>query len=129
MKSFILTIVAPVCLASATPVSRDISDTSTDMDQSVVGTKPCASTAVIFARGTFDSGNIGVWVGPAFKDALTSKLDSVAFQGVNSADYPANLDEYLNEGGSESCADSLAATVDAYAKRCGDASIIVSGWR
>jgi len=57
------------------------------------------------------------------------KLDSVAFQGVNGEDYPANLAEYVKENGSDSCADGLAASVDAYTLRCPDAKIVVSGWR
>jgi cutinase len=73
--------------------------------------------------------NIGVWVGPAFKDSLVEKLDSVAFQGVNEEDYPANLAEYVKENGSDSCADGLAASVDAYTSRCPDARIVISGWR
>ena len=57
------------------------------------------------------------------------KLDSVAFQGVNGEDYPANLAEYVKENGSDSCADGLAASVDAYTSRCPDAKIVISGWR
>ncbi|KAF2786042.1 carbohydrate esterase family 5 protein [Melanomma pulvis-pyrius CBS 109.77] len=124
MKSILYAAVAAGTLVAATPVSRDVIDTSFDMDDSAA----CASTAVIFARGTFDSGNIGVWVGPQFKKALEEKIDSVAFQGVNEEDYPATLAEYVRENGSESCADGLAATVDAYISKCPDSKIVVLGW-
>ena len=52
---------------------------------------PCKNFTLIFARGTFESGNIGGIVGPPFVDALVSKLGSaqVAVQGVNN--YPADI--------------------------------------
>jgi ABC-type multidrug transport system permease subunit len=53
MKSILCATIAASTLVAATPVSRDIIDTSFDMDD---GSIACASTAVIFARGTFDSG-------------------------------------------------------------------------
>lgn len=122
-------VLALALTASATPVARDVSDTSFDMDNIVTGSTACASTAVVFARGTFDSGNIGVWVGPAFENALRSKISSLAFQGVDEDEYPANLDQYLDENGSNSCAEGLARIVDEYALKCPQAKIVVSGWR
>ena len=130
MKSLISTLFLST-LTLATPTRRATSsDTSTDIDDVLADRKSCAPTAVIFGRGTFDSGNIGVWTGPQFKDALIKELDGdVHFQGVNREDYPANLDGYAREGGSESCADACAETVDAYAEKCPEAKIFVSGWR
>ena len=47
-------------LVSAAPASLDaragVSDTANDMANLLSGTGKCASVAVIFARGTFDSG-------------------------------------------------------------------------
>ena len=51
MKSILYATIAASTLVAATPVSRDVIDTSFGMDD-----EPCASIAVIFARGTFDSG-------------------------------------------------------------------------
>lgn len=118
-------------LALTTPTRRDSSeDTSIDIDDVLAGRKLCASNALVFGRGTFDSGNIGVWVGPQFKDALLKELDGdIHVQGVNQYDYPADLDGYAREGGSESCANACAAMVDAYAGKCPEAKIFVSGWR
>lgn len=117
-------------LALATPVRRDASDTSTDMDDVIADSIICASNAVIFGRGTFDSGNLGVWVGPVLKDSLLDAFSGdVHVQGVNQDDYPANLEDYVKEGGSESCADACAKTVNEYAAKCSDANIFVSGWR
>ncbi|KAJ3491610.1 hypothetical protein NLG97_g5563 [Lecanicillium saksenae] len=108
--------------ALATPPA---SDAANDWDKS-----SCAELAVIFARGTFDSGNIGPWVGGPFRDALYSKIGAskVAFQGVDPRDYPASLDGYIDEGGSQSCAVSLGKAVEKYSARCPSAKIVISGW-
>ncbi|KAF2684229.1 hypothetical protein K458DRAFT_431783 [Lentithecium fluviatile CBS 122367] len=117
-------------ITSATPTRRDAYDTSTAMDDVIAGRISCASTAVIFGRGTFDTGNIGVWTGPQFEAALLRELNGdIHFQGINRADYPADLDGYAREGGSETCAVACAATVNAYAAKCPEARIFVSGWR
>ncbi|KAF2870688.1 carbohydrate esterase family 5 protein [Massariosphaeria phaeospora] len=129
MKPFVSIFVVIGSLVSATPTSRDVVDTSYEMDETIRGSRPCAAVAVNFARGTFDSGNIGVWVGPQFKEALLENLGGdIAFQGVNPAQYPAVLDDYAKEGGSESCGTGLAKTVDAYAAKCPEAAIVVAGW-
>jgi cutinase len=129
MKTLIPTIFLST-LAVATPTRRSTADTSTDFDDVLANRKPCATNALVFGRGTFDSGNIGVWTGPQFKDALIKELDGdIHVQGVNREDYPANLDGYAREGGSESCADACAEMVDAYAGKCPEAKIFVSGWR
>ncbi|KAJ7019640.1 carbohydrate esterase family 5 protein [Mycena alexandri] len=88
----------------------------------------CKDVAVIFARGTFDSGNMGVWVGPQFQAALQSQINSLAFQGVDASAYPATLNSYLAEGGSDSGAQSLADTVTAYVGACPDSNVIIAGW-
>ncbi|OAQ64578.1 carbohydrate esterase family 5 protein [Pochonia chlamydosporia 170] len=90
----------------------------------------CADLAVIFARGTFDSGNIGPWVGQPFHEALIEKFGDgkVAFQGVNPHDYLANLKGYIEDGGPESCAISLRHAVEEYSSRCRSSKIVISGW-
>ncbi|KAF2450941.1 carbohydrate esterase family 5 protein [Karstenula rhodostoma CBS 690.94] len=127
MMSLILLLLPTLTLAS--PAPRSSSDTSTDMDAVIQGRASCASNAVVFARGTFDSGNLGVWVGPFLKDGLLSSFaGDVHVQGVNAEDYPANLADYVKEGGSERCADACAKTVDAYVEKCPGASVFLSGW-
>lgn len=94
-------------------------------------TSPCRPLALIFARGTFDSGNVGVWVGPQLISSLSSLLpssSSFAAQGVDSTAYPATLSTYLTEGGSNDGAAALAATVTDYANTCPDSAILVAGW-
>ncbi|KAJ7285148.1 carbohydrate esterase family 5 protein [Mycena rebaudengoi] len=134
MKSFasitLCSVVTSALLSSARPTEKRIfgSDIADEMNDVVLGDGDCKDVAVIFARGTFDSGNMGVWVGPQFKTALQSKISSLAFQGVEAADYPATLGSYLAEGGSNSGAESLAAMVTNYVGFCPDTSVIVSGW-
>lgn len=146
----IATLASVLALAAsvqASPVAaRQPNDVANDWDES-----SCAELAVIFARGTFDSGwvkklvtltqvymaddskysNIGPWVGQPFRDALYSKIgaNKVAFQGVSPQDYPANLDGYIEDGGPQSCAISLGRAVERYSARCPSAKIVVSGWR
>jgi cutinase len=57
----------------------------------------CKDMTVIFARGTTEPGNVGLFTDPPFFDALTSMLgaNSLAIQGV---DYSASVEGFL-EGG------------------------------
>ncbi|KKA22717.1 Cutinase [Rasamsonia emersonii CBS 393.64] len=72
--------------------------------------------------------NIGVWVGPQFFSALSSKISSVALQSVDPSAYKADLEGYLAEWGSNDGAKSLAETVDAYVAKCPESAVVVSGW-
>jgi cutinase len=98
------------------------------MQEVIDGSADCKAVAVIFARGTFDSGNIGVWVGPQLGEALSSKISSLAFQGVDSSAYAADLQGYIGEDGSNAGAQALADTVVAYSSACPDATIVITGW-
>lgn len=76
--------------------------------------------------------NIGPWVGCPLQDAVKAKFGKsvkVAFQGVSAQDYSADLNGYIEDGGSAVCADSLARSVKDYAARCPSAKIVISGWR
>jgi hypothetical protein len=66
---------------------------------------PCKNFTLIFARGTFENGNIGGLVGPPFVEALVSMLGSaqVAIQGVNN--YPADVAGFLAGGSATGSAD------------------------
>ncbi|KAJ7780077.1 carbohydrate esterase family 5 protein [Mycena maculata] len=132
-ESFILTLATSALLSAARPATNKRlfgsgSNTANDMEDVISGAAACKDVAAIFARGTFDSGNIGVWVGPQFQSALASQINSFAFQGVDASAYPATLESYLGEAGGVSGAQSLADTVTAYVNACPDASVIVSGW-
>ncbi|KAI1773843.1 carbohydrate esterase family 5 protein [Hypoxylon cercidicola] len=90
----------------------------------------CSDLAVIFARGTFDKGNLGPWVGGPFHDALVTKSAGikVAVQGVSSEDYPADLAGYVEDGGSKGCAESLGRAVQTYVSRCASSKVAIWGW-
>ncbi|KAH9902224.1 carbohydrate esterase family 5 protein [Xylariomycetidae sp. FL2044] len=90
----------------------------------------CPDLAVIFARGTFDECNLGPWVGGPFSAALTDKASNikVAIQGVSTAAYPADLAGYIEQGGSDSCAENIGSTVQTYASRCPDTKMAIWGW-
>ncbi|KAH8900817.1 alpha/beta-hydrolase [Thozetella sp. PMI_491] len=132
MKLAISTALGLASLASASVVPRQgsVGDTANDWDGILAGASgaKCADLAVIFARGTFDSGNIGPWVGPGFRDALRARFGSVAVQGVSPDDYSADLAGYIEDGGTVSCAYSIADAVMTYASRCPSAKFVISGW-
>ncbi|RYP86363.1 hypothetical protein DL769_000747 [Monosporascus sp. CRB-8-3] len=89
---------------------------------------PDPDIAVIFARGTFDSGNVGLWVGPYWREALHARFPSMAFQGVSARDYAADMAGYIEEGGSESCAIGLARDVQQFASLRPETKFVISGW-
>ena len=68
----------------------------------------CKPFTLIFARGTFEAGNIGGIVGPPFVAALNSQFgaSNVAVQGVNN--YPADVAGF-QAGGSASGSANMAA--------------------
>ncbi|KAJ7643766.1 carbohydrate esterase family 5 protein [Roridomyces roridus] len=128
MKTFTLVAFAVLGVALARPAVKRLSGDTANGMQDVISGSACKDVAVIFARGTFDSGNIGVWVGPQFQAALQSQIGSLAFQGVDSNAYPATLSSYLAEGGSDAGSQSLADTVTDYVNACPSSKVVVTGW-
>jgi Cutinase len=59
----------------------------------------CGPVTVIFARGTTETGNVGVLAGPPFFDALGAIIGAgnLVLQGV---DYPASVEAFLEGGDS-----------------------------
>ncbi|KAB8213169.1 cutinase-domain-containing protein [Aspergillus novoparasiticus] len=91
------------------------------------GETTCKKVTLIFARGTFEPGNMGVLVGPDLENALAHELgeSSLAVQGVA---YPANLDGYLDGGDAEG-ASLLAALVRRSLGQCPNSAVVLSGYR
>ncbi|KAF8244336.1 cutinase-domain-containing protein [Wilcoxina mikolae CBS 423.85] len=89
----------------------------------------CAPIIVIFARGTGEPGNVGDDVGPEFfKELEKLKSGKTIVQGVNK--YPANILRtvgYLN-GGSDSGAKDMAASVNLVSTQCPKSKIVLSGF-
>ncbi|CAH0058633.1 unnamed protein product [Clonostachys solani] len=129
MKFTLATAVAVAASAVSAISPRATTDTEMGWGKALAGdSSACADLGVIFARGTFDPGNIGPWVGAPFRDALAAKTKSVSFQGVDPGAYPADLAGYVVEGGSEKCSLSMGVVVDAYVKACPKAKIAITGW-
>ncbi|KAI1385132.1 carbohydrate esterase family 5 protein [Hypoxylon trugodes] len=130
--SLLFTSLTTPASAAAIINRRDTAVSANDWDSVLKGDQGagCADLAVIFARGTFDQGNLGPWVGGPFHDALISGASgiNVAFQGVSTDDYPADLAGYIEEGGSNNCAKSLGSAVQTYSSHCPNAKIAVWGW-
>ncbi|RYP90528.1 hypothetical protein DL770_003375 [Monosporascus sp. CRB-9-2] len=134
MKSFAFRVAALVSLlavvsAQLSPVPG-IDDVANEWARVLSGDDgaPDPDIAVIFARGTFDSGNVGLWVGPYWREALRAKFPSLAFQGVSAGDYAADMAGYIEEGGSESCAIGLARYVQQFASLRPETRFVISGW-
>lgn len=131
MRYFVLPLLF-LYFALATPTRRDAWDYSTDVDQALAGTIACASNAAVFGGGTFDTGNLVVWVGPFcgpfWKESLLTAFNGdVHVQGVNPEVYSADLIGYV-EGGSESRENGCARLIDDYVAACPEANIFVSEW-
>ncbi|XXH01012.1 hypothetical protein Hte_007363 [Hypoxylon texense] len=132
LATFLSAALTSPVLARTIPNRRDAAVSANDWDLVLEGKDngQCSDLAVIFARGTFDKGNLGPWVGGPFRDALVTKSAGikVAVQGVSSEDYPADLAGYVEDGGSDGCAESLGKAVQAYVARCNDSKIAIWGW-
>jgi hypothetical protein len=94
---------SPIIGADVTTLSSTLTTfeqglaTTLNVDTTENGGAGCAPMTVIFARGTTEPGNVGLFTGPPFFDALTAMLgkNTVNVQGV---DYSASIEGFL-EGG------------------------------
>ena len=87
----------------------------------------CKDLTLIFARGTFELGNIGGVLGPPFVDALISMLGGarVAVQGVNN--YPADVLDFFS-GGSITGSQNMAGLIAQAMTQCPGTKLCVSGY-
>jgi len=105
--------------ANATTTGYTTGDTASDVDDGV-----CAPLTVIFARGTFEAGNIGTIIGPPLFKALSSSLDkNVALQGVTYDASVAGDVELGAVGGPK-----LAAIAEQALSQCPDTKLALSGY-
>nr|POE53450.1 cutinase [Quercus suber] len=111
--------------ACANPVEkRQYSNQNTE-NQLTDGT-PCRALTIIFARGTFESGNVGTLTGPPFFQAVANLLGSsaVAVQGVA---YPADVAGF--EAGGDAAGSALMANLTARAQhQCPKTKLVLSGY-
>ncbi|KAF9739332.1 hypothetical protein PMIN06_000976 [Paraphaeosphaeria minitans] len=125
-----LALLLPLATSSPHPNRRTTYGPSnaTDIDAVLAGSRSCSSSGVVIVRETWAPGNIGVLWGARFRDEMVDAFGGdVDVQGVHREDYPANLEDY-HIGGSDTGADSCARMVEAYAGKCPDARVFVTGY-
>ncbi|KAF1966327.1 cutinase [Bimuria novae-zelandiae CBS 107.79] len=85
----------------------------------------CADVTVVFARGTVEPGNAGLFVGPPFFDALKKKLAgrTLAVQGV---DYPATFAGF-NRNGTDGVP-SMTKYLNQAITACPKTKVVMSGY-
>jgi Cutinase len=91
-----------------------------------VKTGACKPVTLIFARGTWEGGNMGSVVGPELANALSAKYPGgVAVQGV---DYGAGMTTNFELGDPKGVA-TMAALANQAATKCPNTKIALSGYR
>ncbi|PVH78152.1 carbohydrate esterase family 5 protein [Cadophora sp. DSE1049] len=112
-----------------------LSDTLTGFEQAIATTlavdttsssATCAPMMVIFARGTTEPGNVGLFSGPPFFDALEAMMGvgAVSVQGV---EYGASIEGFL-QGGDPTGSAAMATMIQGTAQNCPNAKIVMSGY-
>ncbi|KAH7093019.1 cutinase [Paraphoma chrysanthemicola] len=86
---------------------------------------PCAAVTVVFARGTTEPGNVGLFAGPPFFDALSEQLEdsSLAVQGV---EYPATFASF-NQNGTAGVP-SMTKFINQALTSCPNTKLVMSGY-
>ncbi|KAF7194051.1 Cutinase [Pseudocercospora fuligena] len=125
MLSLVFAAVIFFTLAQSNPITkRDTYIGSTTQNQLFDGT-PCRAITIIFARGTFEAGNVGTLTGPPFFQAVSDLTGgNVAVQGV---DYPANVFGFLGGGDSDGL-QKMASLVATAVQKCPSTKVVLSGY-
>lgn len=109
----------PIAKRASSTTGYTSGDTATDVTDGV-----CAPLTVIFARGTSETGNIGLIIGPPLFAALKTDLDSqVALQGVNYAADVAGDIELGAEGGPD-----MATLAEQALSQCPTTKVALAGY-
>lgn len=74
------------------------SSDNTNRNDLTVANSTCKPVTLLFARGTFEKGNVGTIVGPPFFTALAASLGSESYLSVQGVDYPADVGGFLVGG-------------------------------
>lgn len=67
-----------------------------DIQTTENGSGSCTDVTVLFARGTTETGNVGILAGPPFFDSLSSMLGNSMSLSIYGVDYPASIEGYFN---------------------------------
>lgn len=115
-------------LIPATPIHpRQLNTTTTDTSNQLTDNTPCRPLTLIFARGTFEPGNLGSLTGPPFITALSSAIgaSNLAVQGV---DYPADVAGF-EAGGDVGGSALMAELVGMAMGKCPGTKVVMGGYR
>lgn len=119
-------ILLPIALTVASPVIRRQLATS-DTENDLTDGSACKAVTIIFARGTTESGNVGLSTGPPFFSAVAQAIgeSNLAVQGV---DYAADVAGFV-AGGDATGSALMAQLVTQARQQCPNTKIVLSGYR
>ncbi|VUC24447.1 unnamed protein product [Clonostachys rosea] len=118
------------CLAAAAPAELDTrqlgSSTATDLENGQ--SSNCPSAILIFARGSTETGNMGMSVGTSLSGALKKKISGIWIQGVGGP-YGATLgDNALPRGSSAAAIKEGVRLMNLAHEKCPNAAILTGGY-
>lgn len=91
------------------------------------GTVMCPEMAVLFARGTAELGNVGLYTGPSFFTALRNYINGTSTMAVQGVPYPASIGGFL-KGGSPLGSGVMAELASKTAAACPNTKIVMAGY-
>ncbi|KAI3391065.1 hypothetical protein diail_8070 [Diaporthe ilicicola] len=91
------------------------------------GTVTCPGMAVLFARGTAEPGNVGLYTGPSFFTALRNYINGTSTMAVQGVPYPASVPGFL-AGGSPFGSGVMAALANKTASACPNTKLVMAGY-
>ena len=105
---------------SRSPEAASVLETVDNRKRQLLGGGACKTNSLVFARGTLETGTMGITVGPALNAALGSDwhVEGVSYDASMAGDYCLGLP------GGYKCTQQL----DALAAKCPQTKIIVSGY-
>ncbi|CAG9941147.1 unnamed protein product [Clonostachys rosea f. rosea IK726] len=127
---FLAALTAFACLAAAAPAELDTrqlgSSTATDLEKGQ--SSNCPSAILIFARGSTETGNMGMSVGTSLSGALKKKVSGIWIQGVGGP-YTAGLgDNALPRGSSAAAIKEGVRLMNLAHEKCPNAAILTGGY-
>ncbi|CAI6093537.1 unnamed protein product [Clonostachys chloroleuca] len=127
---FLAALTAFACLAAAAPAELDTrqlgSSTATDLEKGQ--SSNCPSAILIFARGSTETGNMGMSVGTSLSGALKKKVSGIWIQGVGGP-YTAGLgDNAMPRGSSAAAIKEGVRLMNLAHEKCPSAAILTGGY-